>query len=175
MVNHKNLIEGLVNKSSTHIQLSNSKLVEASLRRGEATLTNTGALRAQTGEYTGRSPKDRFIVEDSVSKDKVDWGEVNQPISEEVFNNLFEKVTTYLNDKEELFVFNGYAGADPHTQLKLQVVNEFSWHNMFAKTMFIRPETKEEALAIEPEFTIVSAPTFKQILKLMEQNQKSLS
>lgn len=161
MVNHKSLIEDLVAKSSTHKQLSNSELVEASLRRGEATLTNTGALRAQTGEYTGRSPKDRFVVKDSVSENKVDWGEVNQPISEEIFDNLFEKVTTYLNEKEELFVFNGYAGADPQTQLKLQVVNEFSWHNMFAKTMFIRPETKEEALAIDAEFTIVSAPTFK--------------
>ena len=161
MVNHKSLIEGLVNKPSTHKQLSNAELVEASLRRKEAVLTNTGALRAQTGEYTGRSPKDRFIVRDSVSDSKIDWGEVNQPISQEIFDNLFDKVTTYLNDKEELFVFNGYAGADPHTQLKLQVVNEFSWHNMFAKTMFIRPETKEEALAIDPEFTIVSAPTFK--------------
>ena len=161
MVNHKSLIEGLVNKPSTHKQLSNAELVEASIRRGEAVLTNTGALRAQTGEYTGRSPKDRFIVRDSVSDSKIDWGEVNQPISEEIFDNLFDKVTTYLNGKEELFVFNGYAGADPHTQLQLQVVNEFSWHNMFAKTMFIRPETKEEAAAINPEFTIVSAPTFK--------------
>ena len=161
MVNHKSLIKDLVNKTSTHQQLSNAELVEASVRRGEAVLTNTGALRAQTGEYTGRSPKDRFIVKDSVSADKVDWGEVNQPISEEVFDNLFDKVTTYLDSKEELFVFNGYAGADPQTQLKLQVVNEFSWHNMFAKTMFIRPETKDEALAIDPEFTIVSAPTFK--------------
>lgn len=161
MVNHKSLIEGLVNKPSTQKQLSNAELVEASIRRGEAVLTNTGALRAQTGEYTGRSPKDRFIVKDSVSDSKIDWGEVNQPISQEIFDNLFEKVTTYLNDKEELFVFNGYAGADPHTQLQLQVVNEFSWHNMFAKTMFIRPETKEEAAGIDPEFTIVSAPTFK--------------
>lgn len=161
MVNHKSLIEGLVNKPSTQKQLSNAELVEASIRRGEAVLTNTGALRAQTGEYTGRSPKDRFIVRDSVSDSKIDWGDVNQPISQEVFDNLFDKVTTYLKDKEELFVFNGYAGADPHTQLQLQVVNEFSWHNMFAKTMFIRPETKEEALSIDPEFTIVSAPTFK--------------
>src|SRR5699024_8292125 len=104
---------------------------------------------------------DRFIVEASVSKDKVERGEVNPPISEEVFNNLFEKVTTYLNHNEELFVFNGYAGADPHTQLTLQVGNEFSWHKLFAKRMFIHPETKEEAIAIGPEFTIVSAPTFK--------------
>src|SRR5699024_2548979 len=100
MVNHKSLIEGLVNKPSTHKQLSNAELVEASLRRKEAVLTNTGALRAQTGEYTGRSPKDRFIVRDSVSDSKIDWGEVNQPISQEIFDNLFDKVTTYLRSEE---------------------------------------------------------------------------
>ena len=99
MVNHKSLIKDLVNKTSTHQQLSNAELVEASVRRGEAVLTNTGALRAQTGEYTGRSPKDRFIVKDSVSADKVDWGEVNQPISEEVFDNLFDKVDSFFISK----------------------------------------------------------------------------
>ncbi|MHC0552130.1 phosphoenolpyruvate carboxykinase (ATP) [Salinicoccus sp. CNSTN-B1] len=161
MVNHSELIQNLVSKDAAHIQLSTSQLVEKSLERGEGKLTNTGALRAETGKYTGRSPKDRFIVEDDTSRDKVDWGEVNQPISEEVFNNLFAKVVDYLDDKEELFIFNGHAGADEATSLDLRVINEYSWHNMFARTMFIRPETKEEALNINPDFTIVSAPTFK--------------
>src|SRR5690625_4673260 len=110
MVNHKSLIEGLVNKPSTNKQLSNAELVETSLRRNEAVRTTSEARRAQTGEYTGRSLKDRFIVRDSVSDSKIDWGEVNQRISQESFDKLFDKVTTYLNDKEELFVFNGYAG-----------------------------------------------------------------
>jgi phosphoenolpyruvate carboxykinase (ATP) len=161
MVNHSESIQNLVAKDTSHVQLSTAQLVEKSLKRGEGRLTETGALRAETGKYTGRSPKDRFIVEDDTSKDKVDWGEVNQPISEKVFDNLFTKVIDYLGRKEEVFVFNGYAGADEKTRLNLSVVTEFSWHSMFARTMFIRPETKEEALGMDAQFTIVSAPTFK--------------
>lgn len=161
MVNHSESIQNLVAKDTSHVQLSTAQLVEKSLKRGEGRLTETGALRAETGKYTGRSPKDRFIVEDDTSKGKVDWGEVNQPISEEVFDNLFTKVIDYLGQKEEVFVFNGYAGADEKTRLNLSVVTEFSWHSMFARTMFIRPETKEEALGMDAQFTIVSAPTFK--------------
>ena len=161
MVNHSESIQNLVAKDTSHVQLSTAQLVEKSLKRGEGRLTETGALRAETGKYTGRSPKDRFIVEDDTSKDKVDWGEVNQPISEKVFDNLFTKVIDYLGQKEEVFVFNGYAGADEKTRLNLSVVTEFSWHSMFARTMFIRPETKEEALGMDAQFTIVSAPTFK--------------
>ena len=161
MVKHSDLISKLVSKDTTKVQLSAPQLVTASLRRGEGALTDTGALRAETGKYTGRSPKDRFIVEDNVSDHKIHWSEVNQPISEEIFDNLFEKVIDHLNSKEETFVFKGYAGADESTRLDLQVVNEFSWHNLFVQNLFIRPETKEEALNIDPQFTIVSAPTFK--------------
>lgn len=161
MVNHSDLISKLVSKDTTEVQLSAPQLVTASLRRGEGALTDTGALKAETGKYTGRSPKDRFIVEDNVSSHKIHWGEVNQPISEEIFDNLFEKVIDHLNSKEETFVFKGYAGADKSTRLDLQVINEFSWHNLFVQNLFIRPDTKEEALGIDPQFTIVSAPTFK--------------
>ncbi|MFC3418464.1 phosphoenolpyruvate carboxykinase (ATP) [Salinicoccus hispanicus] len=161
MTNHSESIQNLVARETSHFQLSTSQLVEKSLKRKEGKLTETGALRAETGKYTGRSPKDRFIVKDSISENKVDWGDVNQPISQEIFDNLFDKVIDHLGSKEEIFVFNGYAGADEKTRLDLSVINEFSWHNMFARTMFIRPETTEEALDIEPQFTIVSAPTFK--------------
>lgn len=161
MVNHSDLISKLVSKDTTEVQLSAPQLVTASLRRGEGALTDTGALRAETGKYTGRSPKDRFIVEDNVSNHNIHWSEVNQPISEEIFDSLFEKVMDHLNSKEETFVFKGYAGADESTRLDLQVVNEFSWHNLFVQNLFIRPETKKEALDIDPQFTIVSAPTFK--------------
>ena len=89
MVNHSESIQNLVAKDTSHVQLSTAQLVEKSLKRGEGRLTETGALRAETGKYTGRSPKDRFIVEDDTSRDKVDWGEVNQPISEDVFRELY--------------------------------------------------------------------------------------
>lgn len=161
MENTATLIQELVNKSSTHNQFSTAQLVEAAIRRDEGKLTDKGALTATTGKYTGRSPKDRFIVKDETTENKIDWGEVNQPIDGKVFDNLFKKVVNYLNEKNELFVFNGYAGADEDTRLNIRVVNEFAWHNLFAKNLFIEPETTEEALNIEPGFTIVSAPTFK--------------
>ena len=150
----------LVYGTNAHIQLSVPQLVEKILNRNEGTLSSTGAILATTGKYTGRSPKDKFIVEDEVSKSKVDWGKVNQPISEEVFDRLYEKVLQYLGDKEEIFVFKGFAGADEKYRLPIQVINEFAWHNLFAHQLFIRP-TDEEVAKHETAFTIVSAPTFK--------------
>lgn len=161
MENTATLIEKLVNKQTTHNQLSTAELVEASIRRNEGKLTDKGALAVTTGKYTGRSPKDRFIVSDAKTENTVDWGEINQPIESEVFDHLFKKVVNYLDERNELFVFNGYAGADEDTRLNIRVVNEFAWHNLFAKDLFIEPDTKEEGLNIDPGFTIVSAPTFK--------------
>src|SRR5699024_4688824 len=102
MVNHSDLISKLVSKDTTEVQLSARQLVTASLRRGEGALTDTGALRAETGKYTGRSPKDRFIVEDNVSSHKIHWSEVNQPISEEIFDNLFEKVIDHRSEERRV-------------------------------------------------------------------------
>lgn len=137
-----------------------SKLVEKSLMRNEGALTSTGALRVATGKYTGRSPKDKFIVMEDSIKDKVDWGEVNKPIEKEVFKKLYEKVMNYLKEREELYVFRGFAGADTEYRLPIQVINEFAWHNLFAKQLFIRP-TKEDLQDFNAEFTVISAPTFK--------------
>ena len=106
MSNSVNKIEALVKKDSTNNQLSRAELVEAASRRNEGKVASNGAFTATTGKYTGRSPKDRFIVEDDVTRDTVDWGEVNKPISGDVFDALLEKVLNYLDDKEELFVFN---------------------------------------------------------------------
>ncbi|MGP4072963.1 phosphoenolpyruvate carboxykinase (ATP) [Piscibacillus sp. B03] len=137
-----------------------ASLVERILSREEGMLTSTGAVRATTGKYTGRSPKDKFIVEDEETKDKVDWGSVNQPISEDIFLNLFNKVTDYLSERDEIFTFDGFAGADEKYRLPIQVVTEFAWHNLFANQLFIRP-TDEELANHNAEFTVVSAPHFK--------------
>src|SRR5699024_1384259 len=104
--------------------------------------------------------KDRFIVRDEVCEDLIDWGSVNKPINEDVFNTLYEKVVSYLKDKEKLFHFKGYAGADAKYRVPIQVFNEYAWHNFFATQMFVRP-SKEELQTHEPEFTVVSAPSFK--------------
>ncbi len=154
-------MDELIKKPTSHFQLTTTELYNKILKREEAELTEFGAINAKTGEYTGRSPKDKFIVDNPQVKDDIEWGPINQPISEEKFLNLYDQVLDYLNQKDELFVFNGYAGSDQDSRLKLTVINEFAWHNLFAQNMFIRPHSKEEALKIRADFTIVSAPTFK--------------
>ncbi|WP_071460457.1 phosphoenolpyruvate carboxykinase (ATP) [Bacillus massilinigeriensis] len=155
-----NEVSQLLSGKNVHMQLSVPKLTEKVLSRGEGILTSTGAVRATTGKYTGRSPKDKFIVEEASIKDKIDWGPVNQPISEEVFSNLYNKVLNYLKEKEEVFVFKGFAGADTKSRLPIQVINEYAWHNLFAHQLFIRP-TEEELENHKSEFTVISVPNFK--------------
>lgn len=150
----------LMNGKNVHMQLSVPQLVEKVLSRNEGILTDTGAVCAETGKYTGRSPGDKFIVDEPTVKDKIEWGSVNQPISSEIFENLYTKVISYLETKEELFVFKGFAGADKKYRLPIQVVNEYAWHNLFAHQLFIRPEEDELAGHDHP-FTIISAPGFK--------------
>ena len=155
-----NELKELLSGENIKVQLSVPQLVEKATSRGEAMLTVDGAVRAETGKYTGRSPKDKYTVEEAGSKDQIDWGNVNRPISSEVFDNLYVKVVNYLKEKDELFVFKGFAGADKDSQLSIQVINEYAWHNLFVHQLFIRP-TEEELASHEADFTIVSAPTFK--------------
>lgn len=159
-VSFSNELTELLNSNHIHTQLSVPQLVEKVLSRNEGILTSSGAVRAETGKYTGRSPKDKFIVEEPSTKDKIDWGDVNRPISPEVFEKLYHKVVNYLQEQEEVFVFKGFAGADKNHQLPIQVVNEYAWHNLFAHQLFIRP-TEEELKTHEAEFTILSAPNLK--------------
>jgi phosphoenolpyruvate carboxykinase (ATP) len=156
----KNEVSQLLKGNNIQIQLSVPQLVEKVLARNEGQLTATGAICATTGTYTGRSPKDKFIVNDSLVKDKVDWGTVNEPIDEQVFANLYTKVLNYLKDRDEVYVFKGFAGADKKHQLPIQVINEYAWHNLFVHQLFIRP-TAEELMEHQAEFTVISAPGFK--------------
>lgn len=159
-VSISNELSELLNGSNIQVQLSVPQLVEKVLNRNEGSLTSTGAVRATTGKYTGRSPKDKYIVEEASNKDKMDWGSVNQPISEEAFSNLYNKVINYLKEKEEVFVFKGFAGADKKHRMPIQVINEYAWHNLFAHQLFIRP-AEDELLDHQSEFTVISAPNFK--------------
>lgn len=155
-----NKLIDLLKGDNIQIQLSVPQLVEKVLSRNEGSLTSTGAVAATTGKYTGRSPKDKYIVKEATTLDTVDWGSVNQPISEEVFSNLYNKVLSYLQEKDEVFVFKGFAGADKKHRLPIQVINEYAWHNLFAHQLFIRP-ADEELLDHQAEFTVISAPNFK--------------
>ncbi|MBM7554769.1 phosphoenolpyruvate carboxykinase (ATP) [Thalassobacillus pellis] len=159
-INQMSQLNELLSQENALKNLSVPQLVEKILFRSEGALTATGAVRATTGTYTGRSPKDKFIVRDEVSEETVDWGPVNQSIEEDVFTNLYHKVLKYLSARDELFVFNGFAGADENYRLPIQVINEFAWHNLFAQQMFIRPEERELDQH-DSEFTVISAPNFK--------------
>lgn len=153
-------ISELLKGRNVQIQLSVPQLVERVLERKEGQLTSTGAVVATTGKYTGRSPKDKYIVAEDSVKDKIDWGSVNQPISKEAFSSLYNKVLEYLKDKDEVYVFKGFAGADKKHRLPIQVINEYAWHNLFAHQLFIRP-TNGELLDHEAGFTVITAPNFK--------------
>src|SRR5580692_2398132 len=151
-------VSQLLGQNNVHRNLYPPQLIEAALSRGEAELGSRGSLVAETGSRTGRSPKDKFIVRDSITENKVDWGSVNQPISADIFDALYERVMEYLAGKE-LFVQDLYCGADPKYQLPVQFINEYAWHNLFVRQLFIRPSA-EELKSHKPEFTIVCAPTF---------------
>lgn len=148
-----------VNPERVHYNLPVPALKEMATRRGEGMLTLNGALNTRTGKYTGRSPKDKFIVAETNVKELVGWGPVNQPIDADRFDRLIGRLEAYL-DGRELFVFDGYVGADPRYRLPIRVMNEYAWHNLFARQLFIRP-TPEELRTHEPEFTVVSVPGFK--------------
>lgn len=139
--------------------LSTANLVEEAISRGEGILSEKGALVVHTGKYTGRSPKDRFIVKQKSIDDKINWGEVNIPLTEEVFERLYDKVVNNLKNKE-LFVFDGYVGALEEYKTNIRVVTELASQALFAKNMFRRLHD-EQLNNFVPDFTIISAPNFK--------------
>jgi len=152
----KNL--GLKN-ATVHWNLSQEELEIISLQRNLGRLTNTGALAVNTGEFTGRSPKDRFIVKDDITENTVWWdGKINLPFDEYKFEVLYNRVIDYLSDKE-LFARDCYACADERYRLKLRVVTELPWVSMFAHNMFIQP-SKSELEDFTPKWTVIQAPKF---------------
>lgn len=149
----------LETKGKVHFNLPTAALVEHALAKKEGHLTAKGALMADTGEFTGRSPKDRYIVFDDHTKDSVWWGDINIAFDSEKFDALLEKMKVYLQDKD-LFVRDAYAGADPTHRLNLRVINTWAWHNLFCNNMFLRP-SQEELANFQHDFTIICAPDFK--------------
>ena len=143
---------------TAHWNLSPQKLTQISLNKNQAQLADSGAISVNTGEFTGRSPKDRFVVKDSLTENSVWWGEVNIPFSPEKYNKLYNKVTSYLKGKE-VFVRDVYACADEEFKLNIRVVNEYPWSNMFAYNMFLRP-TEDELSNFQADWTILNVPSF---------------
>lgn len=144
--------------ANVRYQLSAEELHEIAIEKGQGLETSSGALAVNTGEFTGRSPKDRFIVRDAITEDRVWWGDINIPFASEKFDKLYHKVTDYLSEKE-LFVRDCYACADTNYRLKIRVINEYPWSNMFAYNMFLRP-TNAELELFEAEWTVINVPSF---------------
>ncbi|RIV70678.1 phosphoenolpyruvate carboxykinase (ATP) [Flagellimonas aequoris] len=148
-----------IQHDNINYQLSPEELHDITLEKGMGKEASSGALAVNTGEFTGRSPMDRFIVKDAITEDKVWWGNINIPFDSEKFDRLYNKVIDYLN-KKELYVRDSYACADPDYKLNIRVINEYPWSNMFAYNMFLRP-TEDELGHFKPEWTVVNAPGFK--------------
>ncbi|MCB0635437.1 MAG: phosphoenolpyruvate carboxykinase (ATP), partial [Lewinella sp.] len=152
---------GITNYKRAYWNESPEQLVESTLRRGQGTLADSGALVIFTGDFTGRSPKDRFIVKDYITGDKVDWNDINMPFPAEAFDKLSKKIRAYFSGRD-VFVRDAYACADNNYRLPIRVVNEYPWSNLFVYNMFLRP-TAEELQSFEPEWTVINAPGFHAI------------
>lgn len=148
-----------ITSEKVHYQLSARALHRITLEKGMGEEADSGALAVKTGEFTGRSPKDRFIVKDSITRDRVWWGDINKPFEPEAFDALYDKVVAYLADKE-IYARDCFACADPEYRMGIRVINEYPWSNLFVYNMFIRP-TKEELDGFEAEWTVINAPGFK--------------
>jgi phosphoenolpyruvate carboxykinase (ATP) len=146
----------LKNLGHVYRNLSVAKLIEHSLARGEAILAENGALCVKTGKYTGRSPDDKFIVDEPSCHDEVHWSKTNVPITEENFKRLYRRVISYVQGRD-LYIFDGYVGADPKYRFGVRIINERPSQNLFAHQLFIRP-TAEELQNHHADFTVIAAP-----------------
>lgn len=138
--------------------LTETALLERAILRGDGILTQSGAISCRTGKRTGRSPNDKYIVQDSTTQTKVNWGKVNQPVEPAVFAKLLKKAKAHLADAKELYTFDGYAGADQTYRISLNLTTETAWHCLFARTLFIRPQP-EQLKSFQAEWQIVHAPS----------------
>ncbi|MDL2218086.1 phosphoenolpyruvate carboxykinase (ATP) [Christensenellaceae bacterium OttesenSCG-928-M15] len=150
---------GIIAPKAVYRNLSPAQLTERAVSRGEGTLSETGALVVLTGKYTGRSPDDRFVVDVPSVHDKIDWGKVNRPITSEKYDAIYNKMMAYLQGRE-IFIFDGFAGADKKYSLAIRVVNELASENMFIRNLLVRP-TADELAGFIPGFTVIAAPGFK--------------
>jgi len=141
-----------------HWNLSTAALYEEAVRRQEAAIAADGPLACRTGQHTGRSPNDKFIVREPSSEREIDWGKVNRPMDPARFDALHADLLSSLSDKE-LFVQDCFAGADPKYRLSVRVINELAWHNLFARSLFLVDTSAAAAHA--PEFTVIDVPSFK--------------
>jgi phosphoenolpyruvate carboxykinase (ATP) len=150
---------GIRNVNTLWWNLNTPALYEHALQRHEALLAHLGPLVVRTGQYTGRSPNDKYVVREPSSEDKVWWGPQNQPFDEEKYQALRLRLTAYLQGKD-LYVEDCYIGADPAWQMPIRVVTETAWHTLFVRNMFLRERDPAKLARHDPKFTVIHAPGF---------------
>ena len=148
-----------IKNATIHYQLTPDQLHQATIDMKQGVEASSGAIAVNTGKFTGRSPKDRFVVKDDITKDEVWWGDINIPFDSDKFDKLYDKVVDFLSGRE-LFVRDSYACADKNYQTNIRVINEQPWMNLFAHNMFLRPK-EAELKDFLPEWLIINAPSFK--------------
>src|SRR5947199_6271377 len=150
----------MVAKSGVAVErrnLSPAALYEHAIRRSEAAIVSTGALTAETGKHTGRSPQDKFFVKEPTSQDAIWWHPGNQPIASAKFDQLLARMEEFVA-AHDVYTQDVFACADPRYRLRVRVISELAWHSLFARNLFIRP-TDAELMNFEPDFTVISLPS----------------
>lgn len=152
--------QGFATGATIHANLGTSPLVEHAIRKGEGRLTKDGALLVDTGKFTGRSVKDKFVVRDATTESSINWGKINQPMSGEHWANLKADFLAALKDQSELYVADLFGGSQPEYRVATRVITQMAWHSLFVRTLLVRP-TAAELASFTPEYTIINLPSFK--------------
>ncbi|MDE2596260.1 MAG: phosphoenolpyruvate carboxykinase (ATP), partial [Sphingomonadales bacterium] len=152
--------QGFTTSATIFANLGTAPLVEHALKRGEGCLTRDGALLVDTGRFTGRSVKDKFVVRDAGTESSINWGKINQPMAGEHWANLKADFLAALKGQDELYVADLFGGSQPEYRVNVRVVTEMAWHSLFVRTLLVRP-TAEEQASFVPEYTIINLPSFK--------------
>jgi phosphoenolpyruvate carboxykinase (ATP) len=152
--------QGIRTGATLHWNLTTAPLVEAAIARGEGKLTRHGALLVDTGKFTGRSVKDKYIVRDAATESTINWGPINQPMGGEHWANLKADFMAALEGQEELYVADLFGGSQPEYRVNVRVITQMAWHNLFIRTLLVRP-SEDELPGFTPEYTIINLPSFK--------------
>ncbi|MGP0565333.1 phosphoenolpyruvate carboxykinase [Nitrospina sp. 32_T5] len=163
---------GIRNVKQSFWNLSTPELYEHIIRNQEGHLSHLGPMVVTTGEHTGRSPNDRFIVQEPSSQENVWWGKVNEPFAMDKFDSLYERVLAYLQGKN-VYVQDCMAGSDPNYQLHIRVITEYAWQSLFARNMFIQIKDRLKLENHSPAFTIIGVPNFKAVPKIDGTNSET--
>ena len=157
---HRLDAQGIETGAKIYWNLTTAPLVEKAIARGEGELTKDGALLVDTGKFTGRSVKDKYVVRDATTEDTINWGPINQAMSPEHWANLKADFLTAVGGQEELFVADLYGGSQPEYRVNVRVITQMAWHNLFVRTLLVRPQA-DELPGFVPEYTIINLPSFK--------------